>query len=388
MMFTPNFNYAEAESMLKLCMQLNGTGLKNDSGKDIPPPDVSNEWDLVYDSVEKDNEKQEKWARHSGDLKNVNGIGPFDNAWGMWKEKRTSRYAIVIRGTVNDFTSILDDVLATTIIANSFLKLKLPNGKEKNLPLQTVAAANVENAAVHLGFIWGATILLYHNIKGILKALEQVDANSEIYITGHSQGAAIATLLHSLLQHAGKNAESPLGSVLSKKNFSYKSYFFAQPKPGNWQYGHDFVQLAGNSGHALCINNNRDWVPQVPLAFDLPDEITNNPIDDYLSHNHPFLKLVVEGIESLAQKGRRAVSDVVKEAAEKAESYLGRNIDERFLLDASGKDNTSPDLNYVQCGRLHSLCAEKSEKEKKDLFWQHHCGTYEILMEKQLSKLP
>lgn len=47
-MFTPGFNYAEAESMLKLCMQLNGTGLKDDSGNDVPPPDVRENWDPIY----------------------------------------------------------------------------------------------------------------------------------------------------------------------------------------------------------------------------------------------------------------------------------------------------------------------------------------------------
>jgi hypothetical protein len=383
-MFTPGFNYAEAESMLKLCMQLNGTGLKDDSGNDIPPPNVSGDWGLIYNSVEKEPTKKERWTR-GGAIKEIDGIGPFDNAWGIWKENRTSRYAIVIRGTVSEPSSILDDVLATTILANSFLKLQLPNGQKKILPIQTVSEANVENAAVHLGFAWGAATLLYHKTKGILNVLIGLPVESEIYIAGHSQGAAIATLLHSLLQHAGTSSTSSLGSALADKKFSYKSYVFAQPKPGNWQYGHDFAQIAGNFGNALCINNNRDWVPQVPLSFDPPDEVTNNPIDDYLSKNHPVLKLFVGGFESMAQKGRKAISDIVEEAAKNAEHYLGKNIDGKYLLETNDRDNASPDLNYVQCGRLLSMRADKSEKEGSDLFWQHHCGNYEIQMKSQLS---
>ncbi|MHB8392130.1 MAG: lipase family protein [Acidobacteriaceae bacterium] len=88
---------------------------------------------------------------------------------------------------------------------------------------------------------------------------------------GYGQGAAIATLLHAMLLQTSTDAPGVLPGVLKKWEFQFKSYVFAQPKPGNWQFGHDFGQAAGNRGFAICVNNNRDWVPQVPLSVDLPE---------------------------------------------------------------------------------------------------------------------
>lgn len=69
-----------------------------------------------------------------------------------------------------------------------------------------VSSANAANAAVHMGFIWGTAILVYHNDLGILKYLLGLPAGSKILIAGHSQGAAIATLLHAMLWHASTDA--------------------------------------------------------------------------------------------------------------------------------------------------------------------------------------
>jgi hypothetical protein len=47
---------------------------------------------------------------------------------------------------------------------------------------------------------------------------------------------------------------------------------FAQPKPGNWQFAMDFAQIAGSHGMAFVINNDLDWVPQLPLSLEFFDE--------------------------------------------------------------------------------------------------------------------
>ena len=48
---------------------------------------------------------------------------------------------------------------------------------------------------------------------------------SQIYITGHRQGAAMATLLRSYFAYA---SDAP-----NEKNYTYKTYVCIQPKPGN-----------------------------------------------------------------------------------------------------------------------------------------------------------
>ena len=378
MAFLAGFSAAEATDAVNLCMQLNGTGLVGQS-----PPNVSSRWVQQFDSRQTDPSLKETRDRSDGTQQVIDGMGPFDNAWAAWKSLQDEQlYAVVIRGTVDAPSSILDDVLATSIRANSALPVKTPDGTTWCLPLAMVSSANAANAAVHMGFIWGTAILVYHNDLGILKYLLGLPAGSKILIAGHSQGAAIATLLHAMLLHASTDATGPLADALKPKGFQYKSYVFAQPKPGNWQFGHDYAQMAGNRGLALCLNNSRDWVPQVPLSVDLPDEVTGNPIDPYLATKHPVLMEMANLLGRAAQAGRVAIGDVAQFAADRAMDYLGAHIDGPFLSDGA-VDDTAAYLNYVQCGRLYSLCGQVSPEEDTDALWQHHCGNYANLLAQQ-----
>ncbi len=378
MAFAPGFVASEATDAVNLCMQLNGTGLAGQS-----PPVVSSRWLLQFDSRQTDLSLKESRDRADGTQQVIDGMGPFDNAWAAWKSLQDEQlYAVVIRGTVDSASSILDDVLSTSIRASSALPVKAPDGSMRRLPLSMVSSANAANAAVHLGFVWGTAILVYQRELGILKYLLGLPAGSKILIAGHSQGAAIATLIHAMLLHASTDATGPLADALKPKGFQYKSYVFAQPKPGNWQFGHDYAQMTGNRGLALCLNNNRDWVPQVPLTVDLPDEVTNNPIDPYLATKHPVLRVIANLLGRAAQAGRVAIGDVAQFAADRAKDYLGAHIDGHFLS-AGVVDDTAPYLNYVQCGRLYSLCADAAPEENTDALWQHHCGNYARLLAQQ-----
>ncbi len=378
MAFLAGFSAAEAADAVNLCMQLNGTGLAGQN-----PPDVSSRWLQQFDSRQSDPSLRESRSRANSAPQVIDGMGPFDNAWAAWKSLQDEQlYAVVIRGTVDSASSILDDVLSTSIRANSALPVKTPDGSMRRLPLSMVSSANAANAAVHMGFIWGTAILVYQRQLGILKYLLGLPAGSKILIAGHSQGAAIATLLHAMLLHASTDATGPLADALKPKGFQYKSYVFAQPKPGNWQFGHDYAQMTGNRGLALCLNNNRDWVPQVPLTVDLPDEVTNNPIDPYLATKHPVLMEMANLLGRAAQAGRVAIGNVAQFAADRAKDYLGAHIDGPFLSGGVVND-TAPYLNYVQCGRLYSLCADAAPEETTDALWQHHCGNYANLLAQQ-----
>jgi hypothetical protein len=209
-------------------------------------------------------------------------------------------------------------------------------------------------------------------------------SGSKVLIAGHSQGAAIATLVHAVLLHAATDASGAMPDALRAKSLSFKSYVFAQPKPGNWQFGHDFAQAAGNRGMALCINNNRDWVPQVPLTMDMPDEVTGNPIDPYLSTKHWMVKHMADIIEAGARDARRAIGEVAQVAADKAMAYLGANMPSGgYLQDGPPPSGAAPYLNYVQCGRLYSLEGKADAQEASDALWQHHCGNYYKLLSAQ-----
>ncbi len=378
MAFLAGFSAAEATEAVNLCMQLNGTGLSGQS-----PPSVADRWLLQFDSRQTAPDRMESRDCADGTRQLIDGIGPFDNAWAAWRNLGDEQlHAVVIRGTVDSISSILDDVLANSIHANQALPVKTPDGATHCLPLTMVTNANAADAAVHMGFIWGAAILAFHNQRGIVKYIDGLHVGSKILLTGHSQGAAIATLLHALLLHAGTDATGPLADMLKPRGLRYKSYVFAQPKPGNWQFGHDYAQMAANRGMALCLNNSRDWVPQVPLSVDLPDEVTGNPIDPYLATKHPVLMTMARVLDEAAKAGRTAIGDVAQFAASRAIAYLGAHIDPSFLTGGS-VDDSADYLNYVQCGRLYSLCGHASSEENTDALWQHHCGNYASLLAQQ-----
>jgi Lipase (class 3) len=191
-------------------------------------------------------------------------IGPFTEKWQLWQNASGS-YAIVLRGTVLDAGSILEDLI-------SFLVPAIGRVTVGPIQIDYSFAASSE-ASVHFGFALGTLLLLKDPKDGILVQLaSRVPAGSQIYITGHSQGAAMATLLRSYLAYA---FDAP-----TNKNYSYKTYVYAQPKPGNDHYAEDFENTFCNSGLAFRVTNSLDWVPQVPFTIESPHDInTPNPDD-------------------------------------------------------------------------------------------------------------
>lgn len=104
---------------------------------------------------------------------------------------------------------------------------------------------------VHDGFY-----TFYKAIKPPLKGvLEKLPQGSQLYITGHSLGSAIATLFQFDLLLGG------LDQLANK--FQYQQINFACPRAGNW----DFAQAYRNydQGKTFRIVNYEDIVPCVPL---------------------------------------------------------------------------------------------------------------------------
>src|SRR6202034_3004016 len=111
--------------------------------------------------------------------------------------------------------------------------------------------------------------VMFDKQSGILHVLQDtnlVPSGSKIFVTGHSQGAAIATLVHAFLHYVmidtTPDQETPAYS-LRNRHYRLKSYVFAQPKPGNWQFAMDFARIARSEEAAFVVNNDLDWVPQV-----------------------------------------------------------------------------------------------------------------------------
>src|SRR5262245_45681132 len=195
---------------------------------------------------------RQRWPRHAG-------LAALPRA-----QKHPAHGALRLRGTVLDAGSILEDLI-------SFLVPAIGRVTVGHIQIDYSFAASSE-ASLHFGFALGTLLLLKDPKDGILVQLaSKVPTGSQIYITGHSQGAAMATLLRSYLAYA---SDAP-----TNQNYSYKTYVYAQPKPGDDHYAADFENRFCNIGLAFRVTNSLDWIPQVPFTIEFPADInTPNPL--------------------------------------------------------------------------------------------------------------
>lgn len=162
--FQPGFDLSEALDVLQMCAYIYGGS---------PPPVKPPNWNLVYDSPQ---------------------LPVFDNKWQLWKSKSSGGpYAIVIRGTVDTAGSVAEDLLSLLMKANDRVTVG-----PFAFPYKF---ANEPDAAVHAGFALGALLVLKTPGVGVLAQLAKlkISAGSKILIGGHSQGAAVASLVRSYL---------------------------------------------------------------------------------------------------------------------------------------------------------------------------------------------
>src|SRR5208283_141394 len=101
-----------------------------------------------------------------------------------------------------------------------------------------VTFASLPRAEVHEGFAYGIFTQLFDGDYGVLARIkDEIPAGSTLIITGHSQGAALATLAHAFFYYAAQEGRFGVPEMKLK----LRSYVFAQPKPGNTQFTLDFA---------------------------------------------------------------------------------------------------------------------------------------------------
>lgn len=297
-----------------------------------------------------------------------NGFGAYQSAWLLYegRNQNAGAYAIAIRGTVlAAMPSVVEDVLFHPVQAQHFLT-------------KSVSFASFEGASLHSGFAHATFSLLLDDRYGILRVLHdiQVPANSRLYIVGHSQGAAMATLTHAFLHYAGKNATAGDNDFdLYGKNFKLKSYVYAQPKPGNFAFAADFASITQALDNAIVINNDIDVVPQVPLTLqdvgDLEGDLPGSSVGGRLLH---YVSGLGGGLRGLV--GRIAEPFVKNDNAGFGYYY---NYER---LGPIGKDKTASSWNFVSAG--HVLMVYGRQGDPKDEFVQHHAWMYRNLIKAQL----
>ena len=369
------FDLNEAKALIEFCTAL-------DYGVDVPP-------DPSYAEVAEPANAagwEEIYPYHETLPANLapRAIGPYGNAWKLYRKIGSDIYVIAIRGTIDTKGSIAADLIATSTPAHVQIQ-----AKQNPYRLVSFTVAETPTAETHLGWTYAMAELMFDSDVGILRVLRDpalVRHGSRILITGHSQGAAIATLVHAFLHYAIVDSTDKFG--LRDSGFTLKSYVFAQPKPGNWQFAMDFSRIAASKSTAFVINNNLDWVPQTPLSIEFFDEpgasiaalITALPGWRALVNS-----MLASGAIAVGQGARGLIAmKVADEAVKSIEEH--NNFDERYLVDgvvpASAKRGYS--VNYAVAGDqvpVFGSALPAGVIKDDGPMAQHHGPTYRTLIE-------
>jgi len=312
-----------------------------------------------------------KWQEDtiSGDP-DLNGFGPWQNAWILYEGRGTyaGAYAIAIRGTVfSNAPNVAEDAIFHPVVAKEFLS-------------KEVQFADSENATLHSGFTHATFTLLLDDRYGILRILNDmgIPAKSRLYVIGHSQGAAMATIAHAFLHYAMRNDDTSVNRFgLKDLHYKLKSYVFAQPKPGNHGFSADFAYITQETDNAVVINNHIDPVPKVPLTLQATGDLDND------FRGSSFAVRTLRFVSGFGSTFRRFISFVsepfVKKSAE-GYSYFYHYENMKPL----GDDRTASSWNFLPAG--HVVLVFGTPGNPKDLFFQHHATTYRELISEQLGQ--
>ena len=249
-------------------------------------------------------------------------------------------------------------------------ELLLPDSQEVHYKY-----ASDQRASVHIGWTMGLSFMM-SNILAHVKEMNEKGIYN-IYITGHSQGGALAHLLRSAFEYFPD-------SVLSKKN-KFKVYAFASPKPGNRFFAYDYASYTNLKNPSYTIINPSDWVPQVPFSIQSPDNMaTPNPFLSLEQNDFkiPFIKRIV------IKRMYKSLKNPVEKSQRRFKKRLGKKM-KKQIVKKTGYFETPDyvdDFAFCSVGLQVILkpWKEVSDNAVMGVFWQHLPAHYYYLIKEQL----
>lgn len=255
----------------------------------------------------------------------------MDNRWDLWTgEGKTP--VISIRGTTIEQKSWLENFYAAMVPATGSIKLS-------DTETFTYKFAADSNAYVHTGWTIGLGTIW----NDILTKVKDLYAKGErnMLIMGHSQGGAIAYLLHSQLYYMQQSGQLPADLV-------FKTYCSAPPKPGNLYYAYDFDFIT-RKGSAFRVVNAQDWVTESPISIETTDDLNKlNPLVN--------AKASIKKMPFAQRLAVNYVSNRLKKAPKKASKTFRKYVGKRSFpfvkknMPGLQQPVYAPSLNYMTAG--------------------------------------
>lgn len=192
------------------------------------------------------------------------------------KNINTGAYAVAFAGTEN-LTGVIQDIAFVPVSAGplnfSFYKSDanyMVNPDYYNQP--SGVQPPVVHPTMHFGFRYAVeeyTVKAKAGAKyNLLEVFENLgESEIDLYVTGHSLGAAMAGVFSAWVQANGLPG-------IDKVNL--KTYTFASPKWANDALANNYDNVATRNGYSFRVVNNLDTVPQIPFTWQWFNDL-NNP---------------------------------------------------------------------------------------------------------------
>lgn len=308
-----------------------------------------------YDSLQKADNLPNQYRRtyHSP-------IVGLDNRFTVFERGDGQVAVITVRGTVASKKSWLANLYSVMQPAQGHLQWSDSSGTDYRLAASPAAA-------VHSGWLI-ATAALAPDVERQILLLRRKGVRA-IYITGHSQGGAIAYLLRSWIYYRTEAGALPNDIV-------YKTYCSAAPKPGNLAYAYDY-EFLNRGGWAFNVVNAADWVPETPVTVQQLRDL--NPLNP-LTNLHSALRSQKLPVRVYASVVYGQLTRKSRKAAGKYHKYLGRKVGKavRKSLPGLKLPGAVPGLNYMRAGTPVVLQPDSAYYQKfpNDTsgfgVWKHH----------------
>jgi hypothetical protein len=292
----------EAMDMIKLCNSFSHIELYDDDSEILP-----NNYKKKYTS----------------------GVFGMDNKFQIY-EGPNKTAVINLRGSTEKKISWMENLYASMIPAQGLIEV---NDEKINYLF-----AKDSNANVHSGYALGIAFLsrdlLFHinnlNDKGIYS----------IYLTGHSQGGALAQMLMAYLSNLK-------GNEISIKN-KFKTYSFAAPKVGNTAFVQEYNELFSKTGMSYLILNPADPVHRMPMSYEEGKLISKEEIARILTKESEF---------NFKKFAINKITNILENPLEKTSAWFSKNVGKQISKDL-GDYKIPPftsDINYGQVGNVKML---------------------------------
>lgn len=251
-----------------------------------------------------------------------------------------NKAVIHFRGSTAKQSSWLENLYASMIPVKDKIVV---NGKEFNYRV-----GEKDGSRVHAGYM----LAIYFFKDDLLKQISELNKSGiyDIYITGHSQGGALAQLVRAYLDYLPEKE-------ISKKN-TFKVYAFANPMIGNVSFAKEYTKKYCDPGMSYIIHNPTDFVTKLPVSYN-DSTFWQQNLSSFLMNGNEF-SATNTAIEGALFFFKDKVNEMAKTMSKNIETQLLKELGEIKM------PVFHEDVNYAHTGNLIKISSTEYPLELKD----------------------